>query len=108
MHISPFLFLGILLISSTSHAGFFGYSDASECMQKNYQKLKYEQARKLLLYSCALGYNPDLNQDLKKSGRCIVSKVNDLYSYQSSLKVINRCVGENVGYFRYYKGLLDE
>jgi hypothetical protein len=107
MHTSLFLFLGVLLISSTSHASIFGYSDATECMQKNYPKLKFEPARDLLLYSCALGYNPDLNQDLKKSGRCIVSKINDLYSYDSTLKVINRCVGENVGHFRFYKGLLD-
>ena len=107
MHTSLLLFLGILLISSPSHAGIFGYSNATECMQKNYPKLKFEQAQDLLLYSCAFGYNPDLNKDLKKSGRCIVSKVNDLYSYQSSLKIINLCVGENVGHFHYYKGLLD-
>jgi hypothetical protein len=108
MHILFFFFLGILVLPTSSHGGIFGPSDATECMQKNYPKLKFEQAYDLILYSCALGYNTDLNPDLKKSGRCIISKVNDLYSYQSSLKVINRCVGENVSHFQFYKGLLDK
>lgn len=102
-----FLLVSVLL-SASAFGGIFGSSDGPECMMKYRPILKFSGANTVLIKACFLAYDDhDMGREFKKSGRCIVNKVSEMYSYETSLRIISKCSGDNVALFNAYKSFLD-
>lgn len=102
------LFTAILSLSSMStYAGLFGPSDIRECILKHQSAVKLEDAKLMLRMACVFGYGDgDFDREQKKIGKCIASDAKNFYSFESTLKVVNKCTGSNVGMFTYFKNQL--
>jgi len=99
--------LSLLLFGSFSvSAGIFGPSDPHECMLKNQTKLKLTDAREVLARACNIGYEDGYTRSERAVGRCIVGDVANLYSYESALKVINKCSKDNVAFYKVFRDSL--
>lgn len=104
------LLLVFYIFSSNSYAfSLFGYNDWKECHDKNIEKVRLSDAGSVLLNACLEAYSDEDNfkthKIYKSSGNCIISKVNRLFSFEESLKVINEC-SKNSETFNYYKKAL--
>lgn len=88
-------FLGLLiwsLLTNNAHAGLFGPSDPAECYQKYATKVRLPDALNVLRFACRAGYGgADINPDFVKVARCISGDADDMYSYESTKKIINKC-----------------
>lgn len=88
-------FLGLLiwsLLTSNVHAGLFGPSDPAECYQKYAPKVRLQDALNVVRFACQVGYGGgDINADSIKISRCIVGDAGEMYSYESTKKIINKC-----------------
>jgi hypothetical protein len=102
------LFAALLSLSSISaYAGLFGPSDGRECLLKNQDKVRLQDARQVLIKACVFGYEDgDFDKEAVKIGRCIASEAKSFYSFDSTLKVINSCTRKNTAYFNYFKNQL--
>ena len=100
--------LSLLLFGSFSvSAGIFGPSDPRECILKHQPAVKLDDAKLVLRMACVFGYgDAEFEREQKKIGKCIVSDAKKFYSFESTLKVINKCTGSNVGMFTYFKNQL--
>ena len=87
--------------------GPFGFKNAEECYKEIVNKIKFEDAEELLSDACFIGYekNARVDKSFKSSGRCIVGQVDDIYSYETALKVINSCTNK-VNEFQSYSAAL--
>jgi hypothetical protein len=111
------LFFGLLLVllailfsPLSVSAQIFGYSSTEECFEKNQKKLRYPLANRLLVNSCFFGYEKELDKDLRKfrpSGKCIASRADSMYSYESTMTVINRCTQGSTEVFAVFRGYLN-
>jgi len=65
------------------------------------KKVRLEDAKGLLMFTCGVGYGGNVNHVAEKAGRCISSEASEFYSFESTLKVINKCTKniENGGAF---------
>ncbi len=90
-----------ILFSAPLYAGLFGPSNPQECVIKYYEKVRLENAKNLLMFTCGVGYGGNVNKVAEKAGRCIASEASEFYSFESTLKVINKCTKniENGGAF---------
>jgi hypothetical protein len=82
-----------------ANAGLFGPSDPHECMVKYQGKLKLPDAREVLSRACYLSYEDGYSRSERALGKCIISEVSNMYSYESALKVINKCSKDNVAIY---------
>jgi hypothetical protein len=91
----------LAIVSFNVHAGIFGPSNPQECVIKYYEKVRLENAKNLLMFTCGVGYGGNVNKVAEKAGRCIASEASEFYSFESTLKVINKCTKniENGGAF---------
>jgi len=91
----------ITMVSAPLHAGIFGPSDPHECVMKHFKKVRLEEAKSLLIFTCGVGYGGNVNRVAEKAGRCIASEASEFYSFESTLRVINKCTKniENSGAF---------
>lgn len=96
-----FLLSILILVSFESYAGIFGPSDPRECLIKHQKKVRLEDAKNLLMFACGVGYGGNVNNVAEKVGRCITSEASEFYSFESTLKIINKCTKniENGGAF---------
>lgn len=95
------LLITLLLCSMHASAGLFGPSDPRECLIKYQKKVRLDDAKSLLMFSCGIGYGGSVNNVAEKAGRCVSSEASEFYSFESTLKVINKCTKniENGGAF---------
>lgn len=88
-------FLGLLIWSlfiNNAYAGLFGPSDPEECYQKYAPKVRLPDALNVLRFACRAGYGgADINPDFVKVARCISGDAGEMYSYESTKKIINKC-----------------
>lgn len=88
-------FLALLiwsLFTNNAHAGLFGPSDPAECYQKYAPKVRLQDALNMLRFACGVGYGgADINPDVIKVSRCIAGEAGEMYSYESTKKIINKC-----------------
>jgi hypothetical protein len=74
------------------YAGVFGPSDPAECYQKYASKVRLQDALNVLRFACGAGYGgADINPDFVKVARCISRDAGEMYSYESTKKIINKC-----------------
>jgi hypothetical protein len=86
-----------------ANAGLFGPSDPHECMVKYQEKLKLQDAREVLSRACYIGYEDGYSRSERAIGRCITSEVSNMYSYESALKVINKCSKDNISFYTVFR-----
>jgi len=99
--------LALMLVCINSHAGIFGPSDAGECLEKYWPRVRLEDARDVVVRACGIGYsNPELDDEVKVASKCIVKKSEEMYSFESTLRVINNCTKKNSDIFKYYQDIL--
>ena len=80
------------LVATNAHAGFFGPSDPAECYQKYAPKVRLPDALNVLRSACGAGYSGgDINPDFVKASRCIAGDAGEMYSYESTKRIINKC-----------------
>lgn len=88
-------FLGLLiwsLLTNNVHAGLFGPSDPAECYQKYAPKVRLPDALNVLRFACIIGYDSENNDSASiKSSRCIAKDSAEMFSYESTKKIINKC-----------------
>lgn len=83
--------IGCLTVSGV-HAGLFGPSNPAECYQKNAPKVRLPDALNMLSFACGAGYgSADINPNVIKVARCISGDAGEMYSYESTKKIINKC-----------------
>lgn len=91
----------------TANAGLFGPSDVSECIGEYGPKVRLADAKTVLFAACALGYEKNIdNPAIQKASKCIAKRGSDMYSFESTLKVINSCTKSDHGLFVYYQNRL--
>lgn len=79
-------------VSFSASAGLFGPSNPAECYQKYAPKVRLQDALNPLRFACGLGYGGgDINPDAVKIGRCIAGDAGEMYSYESTRKIFNKC-----------------
>lgn len=84
----------LIMASSAGSAGLFGPSDPAECYQKYAPKVRLQNALYVLRFACQVGYGGgDINSDSIKISRCIAGDAGEMYSYESTKKIINKCTG---------------
>jgi hypothetical protein len=98
----------LALISLTANAGLFGPSNPRECLIKYHKQVNLEDAKNLLMFACGVGYSGNVNAKAEKIGRCIASEANQLYSFESSLRIINKCTKNNEEFFPAFRDALFE
>jgi hypothetical protein len=96
-----------MLFSAPLYAGLFGPSNIEECIIKYQNRVKLDDAKLVVRMACVFAYGDgDFDREQVKVGKCIVSDTKKFYSFESTLKVINKCSGSNVGIFNFYKNKL--
>jgi len=97
----------LALVSFNAHAGLFGPSNPTECVIENQKNIKLDDAKPVVRMACVFAYGDgDFDREQVKVGKCLVSDTKKFYSFESTLKVINKCSGSNVGIFNFYKNKL--
>jgi hypothetical protein len=112
---SPFKYLcaAILIqlgLGATSvNAGWFGPDDPKECVEKYFPKIRLSDARSLVGLACRVGYgNLNIDPSYVKAGKCVASGASDMYSFESALKVINKCSTDNIQFARFRNALYSD
>ena len=107
MGVNQLYFLFTVFISLNVSAGIFGPRDPDECLEKYWPRVRLEDARDVVVRACGVGYsNPDLDDEVKVASKCIVRKSEEMYSFESTLRVINNCTKKNPDIFKYYQDIL--
>lgn len=86
------VFLIWSLMTSNVHAGLFGPSDPAECYEKYAPKVRLQDALNVLRFACIIGYDSEnKNAPSIKAARCIARDSTEMFSYESTKKIINKC-----------------
>ena len=95
--------------SATVEAGWFGPDDPKECAEKYFPKIRLPDARSLVGLACRVGYgNLNIDPSYIKAAKCVASGASDMYSFDSTLKVINKCSSDNVQFARFRSALYSD
>ena len=100
--------ISILLLAALTpvYAGWFGPDDPKECAEKYFPKIRLPDARSLVGLACRVGYgNLNIDPSYIKAGKCVASGASEMYSFDSTLKVINKCSSDNVQFDRFRSAL---
>ena len=90
-----------------AYANLFGPKDAVDCIQQNISKVRLVDATQVLKKACVFGYEEtSLNKAEKNASKCITKGATNMYSYDSTLKVVNDCTKNSTWLFGYYKNAL--
>ncbi len=103
--------ISILLLAAITpvYAGWFGPDDPKECAEKYFPKIRLPDARSLVGLACRVGYgNLNIDPSYIKAGKCVASGASDMYSFDSTLKVINKCSSDNVQFARFRSALYSD
>ena len=101
------VFIGIF--SQIAYAGWFGPDDPKECAEKYFPKVRLPDARSLVGLACRVGYgNLNIDPSYIKAGKCVASGASEMYSFDSTLKVINKCSSDNVQFARFRSALYSD
>lgn len=95
------------IIVSSVNAGILGPSDPSECFEKYAPKVRLPDALNVVRNACVLGYDSE-NKDppTNKVGRCIVKGSSEMYSFESTKKIINKCTKNIPWAFNFFNNQL--
>lgn len=95
----------ISLFASTANAGIFGPSDAVECMEKYASRVRLVDAMNVLRPACVIGYEDNMgyNPDMIKASKCIAKESGDMYSHESTRRVINNCSRKAPEVYAFYE-----
>ena len=86
-----------------------GYKHELECIDANIDKVRLSDAKVMLNEACMFGYDVIWDDDeLRKPARCVVKNAKKLFSYQSSIEVINDCTDEDSYAFGVFSNLLNK
>ena len=103
--------ISILLLAAITpvYAGWFGPDDPKECAEKYFPKIRLPDARSLVGLACRVGYgNLNIDPSYIKAGKCVASGASEMYSFDSTLKVINKCSSDNVQFARFRSALYSD
>lgn len=96
-----------MLTFDFAYANLFGPKDAVDCIQQNISRVRLFDATQVLKKACVFGYEEtSLNKAEKNASKCITKGAANMYSYDSTLKVVNDCTKNSTWLFGYYKNVL--
>lgn len=97
----------LLVVSSSTSAAFFGPSDPAECYQKYAPKVRLQDALNVIRSACIIGYDDqNSNSASIKASRCIVRDSAEMFSYESTKKIINKCSQDLPWAFNFFNNKL--
>lgn len=81
----------------------FGPSTREDCL-KEIPKVRLPDAKRLLLTACNVGFGErkDIKPEWVSAGKCIAKNADEFYSFDSSLKIINKC-SDDPGTYEVYR-----
>lgn len=94
-------------VNSMTNAGILGPSDARECLIKFAPKVRLPDALNVLKPACVIGFeNNNFDTGAVKVAKCVAKEAAEMYSYESTKKIINKCTRSTPEWFVFYDNKL--